>query len=399
MSRVVIIGAGHAGSQLAVSLRDEAFPGEIVLVDAEPAIPYHKPPLSKVFLTDPSAQAQLLRSSSAYDEAGVTRVVGTVDQVDVHARTVSIDGRPLPYDDLVFATGARNRALPEFAGAANVFQLRTVQDASLIREALAGAGRIAIIGGGYIGLETAAALAQSGKDVTLLVRGSRVLERTAAPVTAELLTDGLRRLGVSVRTSWRTTEVSRVGDRIVELRSGEQTIPADLVLAGVGASPAIELAQHAGIACSRGILTDAHMATSAPRVWAIGDVAEMPHWQSGESEVIESVQNATDQARRLACTLASGTPTPFRAVPWFWSDIGPFKLQIAGLVHRADAHVVRAADQSLAVFHLRGDRLVAVETVNSGVDHLIARRLLEQGLTPTPEQMLAGPAALKALLV
>lgn len=381
MSGVVILGAGHAGSQLAVSLRAEGYAGPIALVDAEDALPYHKPPLSKTFLKSPEARPQPLRAASAYEAAGVTRWRARAVALDAGARRLMLaDGRGLDYDDLVLATGARNRTLPGPAGP-NMFTLRTLADAEALRAALPGAGRVTVIGGGFIGLETAAALVGMGHRVTVLEAAPRVLARVAAPETSALVAASLRAAGVDLRTGWAGGPVA-----------------AEVTLVGIGAEAEMGLALAAGLACDRGVLTDEALATSAPHVWAIGDVAQTPHWQAGAPERIESVQNATDQARTLARTLATGARQAFRAVPWFWSDIGALKLQIAGLAAGADAAVVREGGGKLAVFRLRDGRLAAVETVNSPADHMLARRLLEQGITPTHAEMLAGPEALKARL-
>lgn len=398
MSGVVIIGAGHAGSQLAVSLRSEGFKGLVTLIDSEAALPYHKPPLSKTFLKDPAARPQPLRAATAYDDSGVTRLIGVATAIDADARTVTVEGRALPYDDLVLATGAQNRRLPDLDGATNVFNLRSLADAHALRNALPAVGRIAVIGGGFIGLETAAALAAMGKSVTVLEATPRILARVAAPETSDLVADTLVRLGIDLRTSWCGTGFMREGERITQIRGEDATISIDLILVGVGAAAATELALSISIGCNLGILTDPTLATSVPHIWAIGDAAETPHWQTGRAERIESVQNATDQARTLAKTLATGHAEAFRAVPWFWSDIGPLKLQIAGLSQGSDARTIRKDGTTIAIFHLRKGRLIAVETVNSTADHMIARRLLEKGITPTEAQMLSGPQALKPLI-
>jgi 3-phenylpropionate/trans-cinnamate dioxygenase ferredoxin reductase subunit len=397
MSGVVIIGAGHAGSQLAVSLKAEGFGGAVTLIDSDASLPYHKPPLSKTFLNSATATAQWLRAETAYDEAGVARLTGTVSAIDVAGRVISVDGGALGYDDLVLATGARNRQLHECEGASNAFSLRTLADAVALRDALPSAQRIAVIGGGFIGLETAAALAAMGKQVTVLEAAPRILARVAAPETSGLVSQTLIEKGVELRVNWCGSGFARTGDRVTEIQGEATAVATDLILVGIGASAATELAENVGIACNLGVLTDAALATSAPHVWAIGDVAETPHWQTERAERIESVQNAVDQARTLAKTLASGQRQIFRSVPWFWSDIGPLKLQIAGLSHGADARIIRKDGASIAVFHMRGGRLVAVETVNCPTDHMIARRLIEKGVTPTEDQILAGPRALKPL--
>lgn len=397
MSGVVIIGAGHGGSQLAVSLRAEGFAGPVTLIDAGADLPYHKPPLSKTFLKSSDAVPQMLRATSAYDEAGVTRLTGTVTAIDTVARTVTLDGRAVPYDDLVLATGARNRMLPGLASAVNVHTLRDLADASRMRDALPDAQRVLVVGGGFIGLETAAALAGMGRQVTVLEAAPRVLARVAAPETSQRVEATLRGLGIDLRTGWQGKGWRHQGDLVIEALGPDGEIPCDLILVGIGAEAETALARAAGIACNLGILTDGRLATSAPHVWALGDVAETPHWQAdGACLRLESVQNATDQARHLARTLAKGETAEFRTVPWFWSDIGALKLQIAGLSDRADRRLVRADDARLAVFHFRDGALVAVETLNSPADHMLARQVLEAGHTPPDEVLMQGAAAIKA---
>ncbi len=399
MSGIVIIGAGHAGSQLAVSLRAEGFGGPVTLIDASDALPYHKPPLSKAFLKDAAALPQPLRAASAYEAAGVARVTGRVDAIDTAARQVVLDGRVLGYDDLVLATGARNRMLPDLDGAANVHALRDLADAERLRAALGAAQSVVVIGGGFIGLETAAALAAMGKTVTVLEAAPRVLARVAAPETSARVAQVLAGLGVTLRTGFAARGFARDGDRVSAVLGDDTVIACDLVLVGIGAVADTALARAAGIACGGGILTDDRLQTSAAHVWAIGDVAETPHWQAdGAALRVESVQNATDQARHLARLLAGVEDGPFRTVPWFWSDIGPVKLQIAGLATGADRRVVREDGGRLAVFHLKGERLMAVETLNSPADHMIARQMIDQGRTPPEGAMREGPAALKAWL-
>jgi 3-phenylpropionate/trans-cinnamate dioxygenase ferredoxin reductase component len=398
MTGTVIIGAGHAGSQLAVSLRAEGYTLPITLIDADAALPYHKPPLSKTFLKDPSAQPQALRAERSYDAAQVTRLADTVVSIDTSAQHVTLsDGKVLIYTDLVFATGASNRSLPDLATATNVHSLRTLGDAEALRTAVNAAQHFTIIGGGFIGLETAAALASMGKSITVLEAAPRVLARVAAKETSERVEATLKTLGVVLHTNWRGTGYTKDNNKIAAVL-GLETIQTDLILVGIGASPNVAVAQAADITCANGILTDTTLATSAAHVWAIGDVACTPHWQTGQPERIESVQNATDQARHLARTLAQGVAQPFRTVPWFWSDIGPLKLQIAGLSTGADNQTIRQDGAKLAIYHLRQGKLISVETIGCAADHMIARRLLEAGLTPTTEQIIAGPEKLKGML-
>lgn len=399
MSGVVILGAGHAGSQLAVSLREEGYAGQITLVDAQPDLPYHKPPLSKTFLKSPEALPQPLRTEQAYAEAGIARVTGLAIAIDpVARRLVMADAEALSFDELVLATGARNRTLPNLQGRAGVFSLRNLADAQALRTALSDPRRVVVVGGGFIGLETAAALVGMGHRVTVLEAMERVLARVAAPETSAFVEKALRDLGLNLRTGWTGTISTDVDGAPFRFAADGDEVDADIVLVGIGATAAMELAQAAGIACERGILTNDTLATNIANIWAIGDAAQTPNWQTGAAERLESVQNATDQAKTLARTLASGNPEAVRAVPWFWSDIGPVKLQIAGLATGADERILRTTADKLAVFHLKGGKLVAVETINNAADHLIARRLIEEGITPTRDDIQAGPIALKALV-
>jgi 3-phenylpropionate/trans-cinnamate dioxygenase ferredoxin reductase subunit len=264
---------------------------------------------------------------------------------------------------------------------------------------LAGTQTVTVIGGGFIGLESAAAMAAMGKTVTVLEAATRVLARVSAPETSARVQAALAELGVTIITGFQGQGYRRDGDRIGAVLGDGKEISCDLLLVGIGAAADTALARAAGIACNQGILTDGHLRTTAPHVWAIGDVAETPHWQAGGEPLrVESVQNATDQARHLARLLSGGDAGAFRTVPWFWSDIGPLKLQIAGLATGADRRVTRDDGTRLAVFHLADDHLMAVETLNSPADHMIARQLLDSGLTPPDAVMLESAAAVKAWL-
>lgn len=399
MSGVIIVGAGHGGSQLAVSLRAEGYPGSVTLIDRDPALPYHKPPLSKTFLKTLGAEPQILRAAAAYDDAGVNRITGTVTGISPGTQTIAVDGRILPYAELVLATGARNRMLSDLEGAVNVHSLRDLGDATRIRDALSVTERVLVVGGGFIGLETAAALAAIGRKVTVVEAQPRVLARVAAPETSARVEAVLEQLGVDLRTGWQGQGWRRAGGRIAAALGIDEEIRCDLILIGIGAEAETALARDAGIACDNGVLTDSRLSTNIPHIWAIGDVAEVPHWQAdGNPRRLESVQNATDQARYLARLLMNGGGAPYRSVPWFWSDIGQLKLQIAGLSEGADRRLVRSEQERLAVFHFRDARLVAVETLNSPADHMLARQLLDSNKSPPDDVLMEGPARIKAWL-
>jgi 3-phenylpropionate/trans-cinnamate dioxygenase ferredoxin reductase subunit len=388
MNGVIIIGAGHGGSQLAVSLRDEGYDGRIALVDAEDALPYHRPPLSKTFLKSPAIEPQPLRAAKVYEDRRIERIVARATGFDPVARRVMLSGRDaLPYDDLVLALGARNRGLPQFAGATNVFSLRSLADAEALRSALPDVEDVVIVGGGFIGLETAAALAAMGRRVTVIEAAARILARVVAPEISAFIAAALEASGVRLLTNATVATVEHSAGRITRIETTDRSLPCDLVLLAVGAGPETGLAQDAGIEAENGIVLDAALRTAVPGLWALGDSVRFHHWLTGAQERIESVQNATDQARHIARSIATGDRSSFRKVPWFWSDIGSDKLQIAGLSRAATRRVIKAEDGRLAVYHLNGDTLVAAETVNWPAEHMLARRHIDQGSAPPQEQM------------
>lgn len=395
---VVIIGAGHGGSQLAVSLRDEGYGGAITLIDADPAVPYQKPPLSKTFLADPVATPQPLRAEALYARADITRLAATVAAIDAAGhRVVTEDGQRIAYRHLVLAQGARARTSPAYAGYANVMTLRDLADATKIRARLGEARRIGIVGAGFIGLEAAAAFGTIGKEVTLFKAPPRILRRIAAPEVSAFIERRLAGYGIELLNGANVVpEIG--GDRITAFLDRGRRIAVDLVLLAIGSEPVTELAAAAGLPVADGVLVDETLRTPDPDIYAIGDAVRYPHWVSGEPERIESVQNATDQARTLARTLATGVPQVYRKVPWFWSDIGKMKLQIVGLTRGSDQRIVRETGEQLVVAHLAAGRLIAVETVNSPRDHMIARQLIEKGITPGIEALRQGAEALMPLI-
>ncbi|MBM9593477.1 NAD(P)/FAD-dependent oxidoreductase [Roseitranquillus sediminis] len=400
-SRIVIIGAGHGGAQLAASLVEEGHPGTVTLISAEDDAPYHKPPLSKSFMKAPDTPLQPLRGRTFFIDKGIDMRLGAeVTSIDCRGRRVLLaDGSEIPYDRLVLATGTRARRLAvpgvEQEG---VFHLRTAGDARAMRRALPESGRVVVIGGGFIGLEAAAMLAARGLSVEVLEVAPHLLRRAVSRQVADAVTAYLEGQGIGIRCGVCVDSLGGEG-RVtsVRLEDGPE-LQADMVVVGIGAVPEVALAEASGLACDNGIVTDALLTTSDPAICAIGDCISYPQAQLGRMARLESVQNATDQARALAKTL-TGKPTPYGALPWFWSDIGALKLQIAGLAHDADEDVVvQRADGALqSVYRLSQGRLVAVETLNSAGEHMLARRLIAKGITPDREVMASGDmAALKA---
>nr|WP_040677080.1 FAD-dependent oxidoreductase [Nitratireductor pacificus] len=400
---IIIIGAGHGGVQAAASLREEGYAGALTLISADPELPYHKPPLSKAFLKSVDAEPQILKAMAFYEGQGIDLRLGvTATGIDPAARTVALDGGgSLSWTRLLLATGARPRRLDIPGNALDgVFYLRDCADARALRTGTATAGDIVVIGGGFIGLEVAATMALAGKRVTVIEAADRLLGRAVSAEVSSHMQAYHESLGIRLltRTTVRAIEGADGRAASVVTEAGE-TIPADAVLVGIGAEPDTRLAEAAGIDCEDGICVDASCRTSADGIFAIGDCVSFPHGASGRRLRLESVQNATDQARCAAKAML-GQDADFDAVAWFWSDQGERKLQMAGLGFDIDREVVSGDRDAgaFAVFLFSGERLVALETVNRPGEHMLGRRMLAAGFSPTDAQIAEGPAALKAAL-
>lgn len=400
--RSVIVGAGHGGSQLSVSLRQEGYDGEIVLVSDEPDLPYHRPPLSKSYLKSPDAGGLVLRAENAYRDANVELVSGVrAIKIDAAAQTVELsDGQVLPYSELVLATGARAR-IPDLPGVdlEGVVTLRTIMDARSIRERIDSIDSVAIVGGGFIGMEMAHSFVGLGKKVTLIEAAPRVLARSVAPIVSAHVERRSREAGIDILTDVQLAGLEGENGRVSAVTTSDgRTIAADLVVLGIGAIPNVELARDAGLLLDNGIVVNESLQSSAAGIWAIGDCVSYDHKQAKRRVRLESVQNATDQARHLARVLV-GRETAYDEVAWFWSDQGDMKLQTAGLCFDADRALVSGSpeDNAFSVYHFRGDELIAVDSVNKPADHMVARRLLAAGVSPTEADIAAGPQRMKEL--
>lgn len=403
IGKVVIVGAGQAGFQVAASLRGEGFEGEIVLVGDEPGLPYQRPPLSKAFLKEGERDRLLLRNDDFYEKNRIDLVAATAVRIDRAARTVlTDDGRSVAYDHLVLATGAHNRR-PPIPGVTHdkVVDLRTLGDADRLRTALEGARRIVLIGGGFIGLEVAATARLKGAAVTVLEAAPRLMSRVVSPAMSDFFLAAHTALGIDVRlgTLAEAIETEADGSLAVKVAGGTR-LPADLVILATGVSPSDGLAREAGLAVANGVVVDSHLLTEDPAISALGDCCNFPHRGAGAMVRLESVQNAVDQAKCVAARLM-GRPAPYDAVAWFWSDQGPHKLQIAGLTTSPDAqHLARPSDggERLTVLTFENDALVAVETANEPAAHMAARRLLSREAPLTRETLAALDYDLRAAL-
>lgn len=403
MAKVLIIGAGHAGGTAAVLLRQYGFPGEIVLAGAEPSPPYQRPPLSKAWLKgEADLDGLLLRPLSFYAEQAIDlRPDSLATAIDRAARTVTFaDGRVETWDVLVLATGSLARKLPiPGADRPDLIELRTLEDAERLKGQLDPGRRLAVVGGGYVGLEAAASARALGAEVVVIERMDRVLARVASPELSAFFTTLHEGHGVSLRLSAEVAGFEDVGVRL----SDGTLVEADVTLVGVGAVADDHLARDAGLICdsehSGGIIVDGFARTSDPAIFAIGDVTRHPiPIHGGILHRLESVPNALEQARQFACAITD-RPAPPPEVPWFWSDQYDVKLQIAGLPFEADRRILRGspADQSFAVFHLKGDTLVSVEAVNAGPEFMMGRQLIARGTPVDPVALADTAVSMKAV--
>lgn len=402
---VVIIGGGQAASQLAASLRENGYAEAIRIAAAEASLPYQRPPLSKAFLKGDAAKVNLLlRAEDFYTKNAIDLSLGDkATAIDRRGGMVEFaSGRSLPYDHLVLATGSRNRKL-EIPGADldGIFSLRSLTDAEMIKARLNGVKQVVVIGGGFVGLELACVMRDLGADVVVLEAADRLLGRAVSPQISRHLLEAHAASGIEFRLRTAVTRFHGANGQVTGVETADGCrIDASLVLVGIGATAAMELARDCGLAASNGIHVDAHLATADAAVHAIGDCALFESSAAGRKLRLESVQNAVDQARCLAAGL-SGHPKPYRSIPWFWSDQGDCRLQIAGLTEGYDGAVVRGdvGRGRFSIFCYTGDRLLGVESINQASDHMIARRLLASGVTLTPEQAADASFDLKSLVV
>ncbi|WP_421788899.1 NAD(P)/FAD-dependent oxidoreductase [Hyphobacterium sp.] len=386
MEPIIIVGAGQAGVQLADSLRREGFDGPITLVGDENQPPYQRPPLSKAFLLDQIEEARLpLRPYAFYEQRNIIPRFGVrVTAIDRAAKTITLDtGETLSYARLALCLGTSVR-IPPIPGAdrPHVHVLRTLDDSLALKRAMADANSVAVIGGGFIGLEVAASARKLGKQVTVIEALDRVMKRAVSEPVSRFFEDLHRSEGAGLRLE---TLTARIDEATLELSDGE-TIPADLVVLGTGVSPCDDLAVSAGLDCDNGIIVDEYCRTSDPDIVAAGDCANHPNFLTGERLRLESVQNAIDEAKIAAKTL-TGTLDIYKAVPWFWSDQYDIKLQMAGLSMDTDESVMRGdpASGSFSIFYFKDGLVMAADSINAPADHMAARRILaneQRDLTP-----------------
>lgn len=387
--KVVIIGAGHAGVQAASSLREEGFAGEIVLIAEERDLPYQKPPLSKGYLQGKqSAEAILFRSENYYSANQIELRLGTsISQIlPDEQKIITSEGEKIDYTHLILATGASNRQLTiTGADTAEILYLRTLADARKIEEKLQDAKSVAIIGGGFIGLELAALAQEKGKNVSVIEAQSRLMERVLPAVISDVFKETHQQNGVNILLN---TFTSSIEENMIKTQCGK-SIKADLILAGIGVIPETKLAEQAGINCENGIIVNEFQQTSIANIYAIGDCANHYNIFAKRNLRLESVQNAVDQAK-VAANHILGKAEAYQAVPWFWTNQYHLKLQMAGISTGFDEYLVRGDISSgkFSVYYFKDTKLIAVDSLNKAAEHLNARKLLSLGVSPSKEEIL-----------
>jgi len=400
---VLIVGAGHAGFQLASSLRQHGFAVRIGLINDESHLPYQRPPLSKAYLKGAGgADSLMFRPDKFYREQNVELIADRAVAIDRAAhRLLLASGASLQYGHLVLATGARNRLLDiPNASLADVRYLRTLDESEALRLRIASAGHVVVIGAGFIGLEFAATARAKGLEVDVIELGARVMARAVTAEISDFFQDRHTAAGIRIHLGVQATSIESDGAVVtgVSLSDGRH-VPADLVVVGVGVLPNVELAHEAGLPVASGIIVDEQLLTADPDISAIGDCALFASPRFGGSLQLESVQNATDQARCVAARLTGDAKT-YDGLPWFWSDQGEDKLQIAGLTTGYDRVVVRGdrEQRSFSAFCYKSGGLVGIESINRASDHVFGRRVLAMNRSIEPEQAADMSFDLKAAL-
>jgi 3-phenylpropionate/trans-cinnamate dioxygenase ferredoxin reductase component len=388
---VLIVGAGHAGFQLAASLRQHGFGERIALLNDEGHLPYQRPPLSKAYLKGEGRPDSLMfRPDKFYHDQNIDLITDRAVSIDRAGRKLLLaSGASLDYWHLVLATGARNRLLDiPNANLEAVRYLRILDESEALRQRIAAGQRVVVIGAGFIGLEFAATARAKGLEVDVIELGTRVMARAVTAEISEFFQQRHTAAGIRIHLGVQVTSIEADGAKVtgVSLSDGRH-IPADLIVVGVGVLPNIELAAEAGLTVAAGIIVDEHLLTSDPDISAVGDCALFASPRFGGSLRLESVQNATDHARCVAARL-TGDAKAYDGLPWFWSDQGPDKLQMAGLTTGYDRVVVRGdrAQGAFSAFCYKSGQLVGIESVNRAGDHMFGRRLLAANGSITPEQ-------------
>jgi 3-phenylpropionate/trans-cinnamate dioxygenase ferredoxin reductase subunit len=399
MSGIVIIGAGQAGSSLAIKLRALGYQGTVTLIGEEPYAPYQRPPLSKTYLLGEMALERLyLRPEEVYRDQNIELRLGTqVTAIDPVAQVISLGAETLSYDQLALTTGSTPRLLPEAIGGRlkNVFAVRGLADVDAMRPAFERGGHVLIIGGGYIGLEAAAVAAKRGLKVTLVEMADRILQRVACAETSDYFRALHQSHGVTLLEGVGLSSLTGTDHVTGAILSNGATLDIDFALVGVGIQPNTQLADAAGLTLNNGIETNALGQTSQSKIWAAGDCASFPY--QGERIRLESVPNAIDQAEVVAANML-GAQKAYHATPWFWSDQYDVKLQISGLNQGFENVVTRIGEAGRSHWYYKAGQVLAVDAMNDPRAYMVAKRLIEAGKTADPALVADPGSDLKALL-
>lgn len=403
---IVIVGAGECGARAAFALREEGFAGAITLVGAERHLPYERPPLSKDGMRENAPGMKEIADAGRFMAADIRLMPGTeVRSIDRAAKALSLgDGSMLAYETLLLATGARPRRLPLADASKHCLYLRTHDDAEAIAARLKPDARIAVVGGGFIGLELAAAARTRGCAVTVLEALPRLLARAVPEAIATVITEAHRANGVDILCGSALRAISDTDGGVEIALEDGAVIAADLAIIGIGAAPNAELAERAGLVIENGIRVDEHLRTNDPSIFAAGDCCSFPlAIYDGRRVRLEACRNAQEQGSLAAKNMLGGSE-PHVAVPWFWSDQYDLTLQIAGLCDEGAGTVRRdLGDGAFLLFHLAGDgRLVAASGIGPGNavarDIRLAEMLIARRASPAPEQLADPRTKLKSLL-
>jgi 3-phenylpropionate/trans-cinnamate dioxygenase ferredoxin reductase subunit len=384
MSKVLVVGGGHAGANTAFALRKDGFEGEITIISDESYLPYHRPPLSKDFLKQNIAIEKLsFKSADFYKEQKININLNTrIDAIDLESNLVKTNDASFEFNYLVFATGASPRLLQmENADSKNLFYLRQISDVLSLHKQITAAKEIILIGGGYIGLEVASAMIELGLKVTILEAEERILKRVTSPEVSKFYNDFHSNKGVEVICNAKVNNLNAENQMIhsVSLESGE-SLAADIVLVGIGAIPNTQLADSMGMECSNGIRTDQYCRTSIPNILAVGDCASSFNALFNQEFRLESVPNALAQSK-VASSSIIGNELFNNELPWFWSDQYDLKLQMAGLSSGYDeCHII--GDINSAEFiacYGKDGHLIAVDSVNQSKQFMLFKKALGNG--------------------
>lgn len=406
-STIAIIGGGQAGAEAATLLRQFGYPGRIKLFGSEPYLPYMRPPLSKAFLAGETPLDSLFyKAPAAYEKSQIEILTGIeVTAIDRHAKVLKLDqGEDCAYDRLILATGGRARPLPvPGADLGNIYYLRSIKDVLALQPQLQAGKKLAIVGGGYVGLEVAAVAIKHGLSVTVIEGAPRLLARVAAPELSAFYEMAHRAEGVEIRTGLAVSGFtpSADGKTAIAVECGEEaSIAADFFIIGIGLIPNTELAAHAGLVLDGGILVDERCLTNDPHIYAIGDCSIHAHHGFLQRKIrLESVPNALEQARTAASGIC-GQPLPEATAPWFWSDQYDLQLQIVGISEGYDQIVIRGEPEKRAftTFYLHEGHVIAADAINRPRDFLVAKRFIGARRKIEPETLRDESVQLKTLL-